>query len=189
MLIWIFWLYDQVNTSHLSSYCETMTQHMQACIVFSFWLTNYSNYLHRLWDLGQQRCVHSYAVHTDSVWALASTPAFSHVYSGGRDLSVSIVFFYKLANSSTSVLCRFLCLLLYSFKLIFLMPNSVYTLSYTWQTWQQGRVSCFAQENTLFCKWLCMMIVYGLLPVILLFIDFRPKDVTLRRSFKEAVHS
>jgi WD repeat-containing protein 48 len=36
-----------------------------------------------------QRCVHSYAVHTDSVWALASTPTFSHVYSGGRDLSVS----------------------------------------------------------------------------------------------------
>ncbi|MBA0728438.1 hypothetical protein Golax_001338, partial [Gossypium laxum] len=41
----------------------------------------------RLWDLGQQRCVHSYAVHTDSVWALASTPTFTHVYSGGRDLS------------------------------------------------------------------------------------------------------
>ncbi|KAK6128923.1 hypothetical protein DH2020_037327 [Rehmannia glutinosa] len=32
--------------------------------------------------------VHSYAVHTDSVWALASTPTFSHVYSGGRDLSI-----------------------------------------------------------------------------------------------------
>lgn len=43
----------------------------------------------RLWDLGQQRCVHSYAVHTDSIWALASNPTFSHVYSGGRDLSVS----------------------------------------------------------------------------------------------------
>lgn len=45
----------------------------------------------RLWDLGQQRCIHSYAVHTDSVWALASTPTFSHVYSGGRDMSVRIV--------------------------------------------------------------------------------------------------
>ncbi|PPS17551.1 hypothetical protein GOBAR_AA03011 [Gossypium barbadense] len=43
-----------------------------------------------LWDLGQQRCVHSYAVHTDSVWALASTPTFSHVYSGGRDLSLAL---------------------------------------------------------------------------------------------------
>jgi WD40 repeat protein len=45
----------------------------------------------RLWDLGQQRCVHSYAVHTDSVWALASTPSFGHVYSGGRDQSVSTI--------------------------------------------------------------------------------------------------
>lgn len=50
-----------------------------------------------LWDLGQQRCVHSYAVHTDSVWALASTPTFSHVYSGGRDLSVS----YHIPKSNT----------------------------------------------------------------------------------------
>ncbi|RWW80647.1 hypothetical protein BHE74_00011002 [Ensete ventricosum] len=46
--------------------------------------------LFSLWDLGQQRCVHCYAVHTDSVWALASTPTFTHVYSGGRDLSVSM---------------------------------------------------------------------------------------------------
>lgn len=37
--------------------------------------------------------MHSYAVHTDSVWALASTPTFSHVYSGGRDLSVRFFFF------------------------------------------------------------------------------------------------
>ncbi|RRT67619.1 hypothetical protein B296_00039096 [Ensete ventricosum] len=43
-----------------------------------------------LWDLGQQRCVHSYAVHTDSVWALASNSTFTHVYSGGRDLSVPV---------------------------------------------------------------------------------------------------
>lgn len=59
-----------------------------------------------LWDLGQQRCVHSYAVHTDSVWALVSTPTFSHVYSGGRDFSVSIprfhdtnLFIYSLCSS------------------------------------------------------------------------------------------
>ncbi|KAI3799894.1 hypothetical protein L1987_35199 [Smallanthus sonchifolius] len=38
----------------------------------------------------KQRCVHSYAVHTDSVWALASTPTFSHMYSGGRDLSLAL---------------------------------------------------------------------------------------------------
>lgn len=49
-------------------------------------------FLCRLWDLGQQRCVHSYAVHTDSVWALASNSTFSHVYSGGRDSSVSAIF-------------------------------------------------------------------------------------------------
>jgi WD repeat-containing protein 48 len=45
-----------------------------------------------LWDLGQQRCVHSYAVHTDSVWALAATSSFTHVYSGGRDQSVNSLF-------------------------------------------------------------------------------------------------
>jgi WD40 repeat protein len=39
----------------------------------------------RLWDLGQQRCVQTLAVHTDSVWALAATPSFAAVFSGGRD--------------------------------------------------------------------------------------------------------
>jgi WD repeat-containing protein 48 len=51
-------------------------------------LSGSSDSIIRLWDLGQQRCVHSYAVHTDSVWTLASAPSFSHVYSGGKDLSV-----------------------------------------------------------------------------------------------------
>ncbi|KAK6116250.1 hypothetical protein DH2020_050046 [Rehmannia glutinosa] len=57
----------------------------------------------RLWDLGQQRCVHSYAVHTDSVWALASTPTFSHVYSGGRDLSLYLT---DLATRESVLLCN-----------------------------------------------------------------------------------
>ncbi|KAB5529397.1 hypothetical protein DKX38_019478 [Salix brachista] len=56
----------------------------------------------RLWDLGMQRCVHSYAVHTDSVWALASTPTFSHVYSGGRDLSLYLT---DLATRESILLC------------------------------------------------------------------------------------
>ncbi|KAF3670872.1 putative WD repeat-containing protein 48 -like protein isoform 2 [Capsicum annuum] len=56
----------------------------------------------RLWDLGQQRCVHSYAVHTDSVWSLASTPTFSHVYSGGRDLSLYLT---DLATRESVLLC------------------------------------------------------------------------------------
>ncbi|MBA0710068.1 hypothetical protein Golax_025067, partial [Gossypium laxum] len=61
-------------------------------ILFSFryCLSGSSDSMIRLWDLGQQRCVHSYAVHTDSVWALASTPTFGHVYSGGRDLSLAL---------------------------------------------------------------------------------------------------
>ncbi|PPD98546.1 hypothetical protein GOBAR_DD04455 [Gossypium barbadense] len=56
----------------------------------------------RLWELGQQRCVHSYAVHTDSVWALASTPTFSHVYSGGRDLSLYLT---DLTTRESLLLC------------------------------------------------------------------------------------
>ncbi|XVF57309.1 hypothetical protein PTKIN_Ptkin06aG0194900 [Pterospermum kingtungense] len=56
----------------------------------------------RLWDLGQQRCLHSYAVHTDSVWALASTPTFSHVYSGGRDLSLYLT---DLTTRESLLLC------------------------------------------------------------------------------------
>ncbi|CAH8361642.1 unnamed protein product [Eruca vesicaria subsp. sativa] len=53
----------------------------------SFLLTG-AKFICRLWDLGQQRCLHTYAVHTDSVWALACTPSFTHVYSGGRDQSL-----------------------------------------------------------------------------------------------------
>ena len=48
-------------------------------------LTGSSDHTIRLWDLGQQRCVQTLAVHTDSVWALWASPSFSTVYSGGRD--------------------------------------------------------------------------------------------------------
>lgn len=48
-------------------------------------LTGSSDHTIRLWDLGQQRCVQTLAVHTDSVWALWASPGFSTVYSGGRD--------------------------------------------------------------------------------------------------------
>ncbi|KAD0637534.1 hypothetical protein E3N88_43948 [Mikania micrantha] len=67
-----------------------------------FCLSGSSDSMIRLWDLGQQRCVHSYAVHTDSVWALASSPNFSHVYSGGRDLSLYIT---DLATRESILLC------------------------------------------------------------------------------------
>lgn len=38
----------------------------------------------------------------DSVWALASTPSFSHVYSGGRDLSLYLT---DLATRESILLC------------------------------------------------------------------------------------
>ncbi|KAI3432393.1 hypothetical protein D9Q98_003949 [Chlorella vulgaris] len=48
-------------------------------------LSGSADHTMRLWDLGQQRCVQTLAVHTDSVWALAATPSFAAVFSGGRD--------------------------------------------------------------------------------------------------------
>ncbi|KAH1105850.1 hypothetical protein J1N35_009618 [Gossypium stocksii] len=66
-------------------------------------LSGSSDSMIRLWDLGQQRCVHSYAVHTDSVWALASTPTFGHVYSGGRDLSLYLT---DLTTRESILLCK-----------------------------------------------------------------------------------
>ena len=47
-----------------------------------------SDHTIKLWDLGQQRCVQTLAVHTDSVWTLLASPDFSVVYSGGRDQCV-----------------------------------------------------------------------------------------------------
>ena len=48
-------------------------------------LSGSSDHTLRLWDLGQQRCVQTFAVHTDSVWALQASPDFATAYSGGRD--------------------------------------------------------------------------------------------------------
>ena len=48
-------------------------------------LSGSSDHTMRLWDLGQQRCLHTYAAHTDSVWALAAARDFSIAFSGGRD--------------------------------------------------------------------------------------------------------
>ncbi|XP_038992655.1 WD repeat-containing protein 48-like [Hibiscus syriacus] len=42
------------------------------------------------------------AVHTDSVWALASTPTFSHVYSSGRDFSLYLT---DLSTRENILLC------------------------------------------------------------------------------------
>eukprot|EP00854_Cymbomonas_tetramitiformis_P020586 gene20586-24678_t len=53
-------------------------------------LSGSSDNLIRLWDLGQQRCVQTFAVHTDSVWALTTDASFNTVYSGGRDCKVYV---------------------------------------------------------------------------------------------------
>lgn len=42
----------------------------------------------RLWSLGQQRCIATYRVHDEGVWALQVNEAFTHVYSGGRDKKI-----------------------------------------------------------------------------------------------------
>lgn len=42
----------------------------------------------RLWSLGQQRCIATYRVHEEGVWALQVNEAFTHVYSGGRDKKI-----------------------------------------------------------------------------------------------------
>lgn len=42
----------------------------------------------RLWSLGQQRCIATYRVHDEGVWALQVNEAFTHVYSGGRDRKI-----------------------------------------------------------------------------------------------------
>lgn len=87
-------LFEPVPAGFYCSFGEpidfSLTDRVFLCLWFFYiFMSNPSFTYHgRLWDLGQQRCIHSYAVHTDSVWALASTPSFSHVYSGGRDFSV-----------------------------------------------------------------------------------------------------
>ena len=42
----------------------------------------------RLWSLGQQRCIETFRMHEEGVWALAADEVFQTVYSGGRDKKV-----------------------------------------------------------------------------------------------------
>uniref|UniRef100_A0A8C1I3R3 WD repeat-containing protein 48 n=1 Tax=Cyprinus carpio carpio TaxID=630221 RepID=A0A8C1I3R3_CYPCA len=42
----------------------------------------------RLWSLGQQRCIATYRVHDEGVWALQVNEAFTHIYTGGRDRKI-----------------------------------------------------------------------------------------------------
>ena len=54
----------------------------------SLLLSGSSDHTIKLWDLGQQRCLQTLAVHTDSVWSLLASHDFSVVYSAGRDSNV-----------------------------------------------------------------------------------------------------
>ena len=39
----------------------------------------------RLWSLGQQRCVETFRMHEEGVWALAVDEEFNTFYSGGKE--------------------------------------------------------------------------------------------------------
>ena len=72
-----------------SGYWQLKSPHACRCLVVNaegtMCLSGSSDHTMRLWDLGQQRCLHTYAVHTDSVWALQASRDFSTAFSGGRD--------------------------------------------------------------------------------------------------------
>ena len=37
----------------------------------------------KVWDMGQQRCMHTFTMHSDSVWSLAADARFDTIFSGG----------------------------------------------------------------------------------------------------------
>ena len=54
----------------------------------------------RLWSLGQQRCITTYRIHGEGVWALCANDNFTGFYSSGRDKNVMWTDL-SLDNSST----------------------------------------------------------------------------------------
>ena len=48
-------------------------------------ITGSSDKTIRIWDLGQQRCVNTFSIHKDSVWALDFDELHGQIVSGGRD--------------------------------------------------------------------------------------------------------
>ena len=69
----------------LAHHCWRLCRALQLDADGKHLLTASSDHTLRYWDLGQQRCTQTLAVHTDSVWALAATSNLQTVYSGGRD--------------------------------------------------------------------------------------------------------
>lgn len=64
-------------------------------------LSGSSDHTMRLWDLGQQRCLQTFAVHTGSVWSLAVDAAFAVACSGGLDKCI-----YRSASRPAPVCVR-----------------------------------------------------------------------------------
>ena len=76
----------------------------------SLLLSGSSDHTIRLWDLGQQRCLQTLAVHTDSVWSLHASHDFGVVYSGGRDSHVyrwDTFHKFRLPVHTCSTTCHF----------------------------------------------------------------------------------
>ena len=64
----------------------------------------------RVWDIGEQRCVQTFAgMHTGSIWALACNRDFTRVYSGGIDARICVTSLRDrksslVANESAAIL-------------------------------------------------------------------------------------
>jgi WD repeat-containing protein 48 len=54
----------------------------------------------KLWDLGQRRCIATYAMHDDSIWAVRPNADFSRIYTGGRDNNVFVTDISNPADAS-----------------------------------------------------------------------------------------
>ncbi|KAB0390541.1 hypothetical protein E2I00_017560 [Balaenoptera physalus] len=76
---------DLVKISYSRS---SPTLYIVAYFLCSQCLSGSSDGTIRLWSLGQQRCIATYRVHDEGVWALQVNDTFTHVYSGGRDRKI-----------------------------------------------------------------------------------------------------
>lgn len=77
----------------MNMFCEikSLPQSMQVTekhILFVQCLSGGSDGTVRLWSLGQQRCITTYRIHSEGVWALCADENFTGFYSGGRDKNV-----------------------------------------------------------------------------------------------------
>ncbi len=55
----------------------------------------------KIWSVGMRRCTETIKVHSEGVWTLQTNPAWTHVYSSGRDKTIRMT---DLRNTEDSVL-------------------------------------------------------------------------------------